>query len=72
VLLLDHAIAAAEDIDMLADVADLKQTGLHAIVEVRRKVSDLVGKIDQLRLERRPLIEQVAGELWMLLSVVVA
>ena len=44
---------------MLADVADLEQARLHAVVEVRRQVGDLVGEVDHLRLQRRPLIQQI-------------
>ena len=46
VFLLHLAIAAAEDVDVFANMADLEQPGLHAIVQVRGEVGDLVGKID--------------------------
>ncbi len=51
---------------------DLKQTRLNAIVEIGRKVGDLVGEVDQLRFKRRALIEKILGELGMLLGGVVA
>ncbi len=66
VLFLDRAIAARENVDVLADVGDFEQPGLHAIVEVGREVGDLVGEVDDLRLERRPLIEKVLRQLRML------
>ncbi len=57
---------------MVANVGDLKQARLDAVVEVGRQVGDLIGEVDQLRLERRTLIEQIAGELGVLLDRVVA
>ena len=60
--LLDHAVAAPEDVDVLADVADLEQSRLDAVVEVGGEVGDLVGEVDQLRLERRPLIEKIVRQ----------
>ncbi len=56
VLPLDGPIAACEDVDVLADVADLKQTGLDAVVEVRGEIGDLVREVDDLRLQRRALV----------------
>ena len=72
VLFFDHAIAAPEDVAMFADVTDIKQARLHAIVEIRCEVSNLVGEIDQLRLERRSLVEKIIAEFRMLRSAVVA
>ena len=54
-LLLHRSIAPRQDVDVLADVTDLQQPRLDAIVEVRSQIGNLVGKIDQLRLQRRPL-----------------
>ncbi len=39
---------------MLADVADLEQAGLDAIVKIGGEVGDLVGEVDDLGFERRP------------------
>jgi hypothetical protein len=71
VLLLYHAIAAGEDVDMLADVIDVEQSGLYTVVEVGGEVGDLVGEIDQLGFERGTLVEQIGRELWMLLGAVI-
>jgi hypothetical protein len=71
VLSLDLRVAAAENIDMLADVADLEQPRLHAIVEIRREIRNLVGEIDQLCLERRPLVQEIFGEFRMVFDVVI-
>ena len=71
VRVLDSAVAAAKDADVLADVADFQQAGLDAVVEVCREVSDLVGEVDQLRLERRKLAEEVFRQLWMRVGAVV-
>ena len=56
VLELDGSVALREDADMLADVRDLEQPRLDAVVEIRGEVGNLVGEIDDLRLERRPLV----------------
>src|ERR1019366_8941153 len=65
-------IAIGQDIDVGADVINLKQAGLHAIVQIGCEVGNLVGQIDDLRLQRRPPPEQVAGEIWMLIGAVIA
>ena len=70
--LLDLAVAAAEDVDVVADVADLEQAGLDSVVEVRREVGDLVGEIDDLGLERRALVEKIGSQFGMLRRGVVA
>ena len=67
-LLFDRGVAAGEDVDVLADVADLQQAGLDAVVEVGGEVGDLVGEVDDLRLERRALAEEVGGQLGMLVG----
>jgi hypothetical protein len=53
-------------------VTDLEQPRFHTIVEIRREIRNLVGEIDQLRLQRRPLIQEIFGEFRMLLYAVVA
>ena len=57
---------------MLADMADLEQAGLYTVVEVGGEVGDLVGEVDDLRFERRPLTEKVVGEFGVLFGGVVA
>src|ERR1700733_11679352 len=64
-------IAASEDVDVLANVANFEQARLHTVVKVCRKVSDLVGEIDQLRFERRPLIKKIFCEFRMLVDLVI-
>ncbi len=53
-------------------MTDLEQPRLNAVIEVGGQVSNLVGEVDQLRLERRPLVEKILRQLRMLLDVVVA
>ena len=45
--------------------------GFIAVVEVGRVVRDFVGQVDELCFERRPLIEQILGELWVLFRIVI-
>ena len=52
-------------------MTDLEQTRLYAIVEIGGEIGDLVGKVDQLRLQRRPLVEQILSQFRMLFDVVV-
>ena len=60
-----RVITAAQDADVVADVADVEQLGLDAVVEVGGEVGDLVGEVDDLGFERRLAVEQVLGELGM-------
>ena len=46
-----------------ADVVELQNVRLVAIIEVGGVVGDLVGQVDELRLQRRTLVEQVLGKL---------
>jgi hypothetical protein len=69
---LDHLVTSRNDVHMLADMTDLEQTRLNSIVEIRSKISDLISQIDQLRLERRPLVQKILREIRMLLNAVVA
>ena len=39
------------------------KSGFDAVIEVGRQVGDLVGEVDQLRFERRTLVEEVRREL---------
>src|ERR1700733_1051765 len=68
----DFAITSPQNIDMVANVTDLEQPRLHAIVEICREIRNLVGKIDQLRLERRSLEQQITRQLRMLFRRIVA
>ena len=49
----------------------VEKPGLEAIVEVGRVVGNLIGKIDQLRFQRRAQIEQVFRQLRMLVGIVI-
>ncbi len=55
-----------------ADVADLEQAGLDAVVEVGGEVGDLVGEVDDLGFEWGALAEKVGGEFGVLIGGVVA
>jgi hypothetical protein len=52
-------------------VADLEQARLHPVVEICGEIGNLVGEIDQLRLQRRPLVQQIFGKLGMVFDAVV-
>ena len=47
--------------DAGANLVKCEQVGFVAIVEIGGVVGDFVGEIDQLRFERRTLVEQVLG-----------
>ena len=64
-------VIALEDRHALANLRQLQQLGLEAIVKVGGVVGNLVGQIDELRLQRRPQIEQVFGQLGMLGGAVI-
>jgi hypothetical protein len=68
---LDCSIAAGEDFDVLADVVDIEQAGFNAIIQICGEVGDLVGEVDQLGFERRALVEEIFGEVWMLIDAIV-
>src|ERR1051326_1502161 len=59
VLLLYFAIEAPEDADAFADLTELQDARLQAVVEVGGVVGDLVGQVDELGLERRTLEAQL-------------
>ena len=50
----------------------VEDAGRESIVEIRREIGNLIGQIDQLRFERRLLIEEVFRQLRMLGGIVVA
>ena len=60
-LLLHGSVEALEDADMLADMVKGENAGFHAVVKIGGEVGDLVGEIDELRFERRPLVEEIFG-----------
>ena len=46
-----------------AQLLEIEQARLEAVVEVGRVVGDLVHQVDQLRFERRAFVEQIFGQL---------
>ncbi len=63
---LNLAEVAVEDCDPAANVFEFEQVRFVAIVKVGGVVGDLVGMVDELGFERRPLIEQIFGQLGIL------
>jgi hypothetical protein len=61
----DVVVEAAEERDMAANIRDVQDAGVEAIIKICCKVGNLVGEVDQLRLEGRAKIEEVFGELGM-------
>lgn len=60
---LHHLIASPENFYVLNDVVDLQQSRLDTIIQICRQISDLVGQINNLGLERRPLVQKILSEL---------
>ncbi len=56
-------VRCVEHRHLRAELIEIKQARLEAVVEIGRVVGDFVDQIDELRFERRPFIEQVFGEL---------
>ena len=71
-LSLDLLIAVGKNVDIAADVVDLQQARFHSIIKVCSEIRDLVGEVDNLRLQGRPSSEQVAGKIGVLVGAVVA
>ena len=61
-----------EDAHVPANVIEIEYLGFHAVIEVSGEIGDLVGEIDDLRLERRPLVEKVLAQLRMFSSGIIA
>jgi hypothetical protein len=68
----DFVVKAVEEGDAIADLVDLEDAGVEAIVEVGGEVGDLVGDIDELGFEGWAEVEEVAGEFRMRCGGVVA
>ena len=62
------AIEAVEDRNAAADLRKRQQVGFIAVIEIGGVVGDFVGQIDELRFERRTLVEQIFGQLGKLVS----
>ena len=56
-LLLHLAQIAVKEADAAANPFQLQQSGLKAVVEIGRVVGNLVGVVNQLRLQRRALVQ---------------
>ncbi len=59
-------IEAFKETNLAAHLVQGENAGFVAVVEVGGGVGDLIGEVDELGFERRPLIEQVGGEFRML------
>ncbi len=57
---------------MLPQHLRLKHSRLHPVIHVCREIGDLIGQIDQLRLQRRLLIKKVRSELRVLGGRIIA
>ena len=56
-------IGCVEEGNFGAQKIEIDQVGFETVVEVRGVVGDFVHEIDQLRFQRRALVEQIFGEL---------
>ena len=54
---------AAEEGHTLANLIQREDAGVQSVVQVGGRIGDLVGQIDQLGLQRRPLVQKVPGQL---------
>ena len=59
---------ALEKTYAVRNLLDRQQARFVAVVQVGGVVSNLVGQVDELRLQRRPLVEQILGQFGMLLA----
>ena len=57
------AIGRGEERNFRAQLLEIEQVRFETVVEIGGVVGDLVHEIDQLRFERRALVEQILGEL---------
>jgi len=71
-LLLHTRMSAIEDGDVISNILKFQNSGFQAIVDVSGKIGNLVGKVDQLRLKRRPQVEKVLMQFRVLSGLVVA
>ena len=65
------AIKTIEPRNAAADLRKGQQARLITVVEIGCVVSDFVGQIDELRFQRRTLIEQIFGQLGKLLDRII-
>ena len=64
--ILEHGVVeTAEERHAIADLRERENAGVEPVVEVGGQVGDFVGEVDELRFERRTLVEEVFGELGM-------
>src|SRR6185369_17133246 len=68
----DLVVEASKEWDMAADICDVQNARVKAIIEVGGDVGDFVGKVNELRLERWAKVEKVLGEIGMGCARVIA
>ena len=66
--LLDFAVEAFEDRNAVADLIEREQVSFESVIEVGGVVGDFVGQVDELGFQRRALVEQIFGEIRMIVS----
>src|SRR5581483_313862 len=69
---LDFRIVALENTYPQPDAVQGKQAGFEAIVQVGGAVGNLVGQIDELCFQGRPLIQAIVRQLWKLGGTVIS
>src|SRR5689334_14856027 len=62
-LSLDTVIELGKERNAGANLLQCKYSGFKAVIKVSGRIGDLVGKVDQLRLQWRTLIQEIFGEL---------
>src|SRR5215469_11798400 len=68
---LDFLIEAFENRDAGANIVERKQARLEPIIEIGGVISNFIGQVDELRLERRPFREQILREFRELRRIIV-
>ena len=63
---------AAKTAVRLAHLLQRENAGVESVVEIGGQIGDFVGQIDQLRFQRRKLIEKILGQFGMIGGRVVA
>src|SRR5579884_3532326 len=72
ILLLGLAVKPVEDADLAPNLRHREQLRFIAVIQVGGVVGDLIGKVYELRLQRRAQVEQVLRELGMLADRIIA
>ncbi len=69
---LNCLIASSENDNVLDRVVDLQQPRLNTVVQICRKISNLIRQINDLSLKWRLLSQKILRELWMRSLIIVA